>query len=497
MDEVSETGTNDPLDQLGSTDLYIDGEWIPAQDGSTFETVNPATGQPITHVAEASEADVNTAVEAASEAFVNWRGMDPDERGRIFTRTAQLIREHSDELAALETLDQGKPIQQAESDIEGAARYFEYYAGTADKLEGSSIPVGMEQVDYTVREPYGVSAQIIPWNFPANLFARGVAPALVAGNTTVVKPAEQTPLSALRLAELCTEAGVPDGTINVVPGFGDPTGRYLTKHENVAQITFTGSVPTGQAVMRAAADTVTPVTLELGGKNPALVFPDADLDAAAESIATGIFTNAGQVCSAADRAVVHESVADELIGRLIDIADNYDSGPGQERYDMGPVVSREHLDKISGYIDIGQDEGATIEIGGNPLDRSGYFIEPTVFTDVEHDMRIAQEEIFGPVLVVLTFNDTEEALRIANGTDYGLVAGVFTQDISRAHQLTQRIEAGNVYVNTWFGDTNQTPFGGYKDSGVGREKGMAALDSYLRTKNVAIDLGNDGNLPGA
>jgi aldehyde dehydrogenase (NAD+) len=479
-------------------DLYIDGEWGPAEDGSELTTYDPATGEPLASVAAATEADVDRAVAAARRAFREWRHVAPDERGRIVGRIADLVREHSEELAELESADQGKPLSQARSDYEGAARYFEYYAGAADKLEGTSVPVGSDTIDFTMREPYGVSAQITPWNFPGNLFARGVAPALVAGNAVVVKPAEQTPLSALRLAELCEEAGVPDGVLNVVNGYGDPAGAALSGHDGVDTITFTGSVPTGQAIMQSAAETVTPVTLELGGKNPAVVFPDADLDEAAEWITTAIFTNAGQICSAADRVVVHEDVRDELVDRLVSVAESYEVGPGLDDYDMGPLASEEQLEKVTRYIDVGKREGATLAAGGETLDRPGYFVEPTVFVDVENDMRIAQEEIFGPVLSVITFSETAEAMEIANDVPYGLVGGIFTSDVKRAMRFARDLEAGNVYVNKWFGDTNQTPFGGYKKSGIGREKGFEALDSYLQTKNVAINLGEGGgDLPGA
>jgi aldehyde dehydrogenase (NAD+) len=473
---------------------FVGGETLPPGE-ETLTTHDPATDEPIAEVAVASEADVDRAVRTAREAFPAWRDTDPERRGRLVGAVADIVREHAAELAALETLDQGKPRSQAESDFEGAARYFDYYAGAADKLDGRSVPVGADQVDFTVREPYGVSAQVTPWNFPGNLFARGVAPALVAGNSVVLKPAPDTPLSTLRLAELCTEAGIPDGVVNVVPGPGEPTGTALTGHPDVDTITFTGSVPTGQAIMRAAAEHVTPVTLELGGKNPAVVCPDADLDSAVEWIETGIFTNAGQVCSAADRAIVHREVYDEFVERIVERAESYTLGPGAEDPDMGPLVSAAQLDRVSGYVEVGEREGATVATGGSELDGPGQFYEPTVLADVEPGMRVAQEEIFGPVLTVIPFTEDAEALEIANGVDYGLVGGVFTSDVTRAMRFARRIEAGNVYVNKWFGDTVQTPFGGYKMSGIGREKGFEALDTYLRTKNVAVGLGGDVDLP--
>ena len=485
------------LDLESAYDPFIGGSWTPPADDTYDEVVNPASEEAFTTVARCTESDVDAAVAAAREAFAKWREMAPDERGRLVYAIGQQIRDHRDELAALESLDQGKPLSQARSDIESAARYFEYYAGFTDKLEGRSIPLGPDKLDFTIREPYGVSAQITPWNFPGNLFARGTAPALVGGNAVVLKPAPQTPLSSLRLAELCAETDIPNGLVNVVPGGGE-TGAAVTSHEGIDTITFTGSVPTGQAIMRTAAETITPVTLELGGKNPALVFPDADLEAAAETVATAIFTNAGQVCSAADRALVHESVYDEFVDRIVSLADDYELAPGTEDADMGPLASAEQYEKVTSYIDVGQSEGATLATGGTPLDRPGYFVPPTVFTDVTSEMRIAQEEIFGPVLCVLSFSTEAEALEIANDVDYGLVSGIFTSDISRAGRLVRRLEAGNVYVNDWFVDTQQTPFGGYKRSGIGREKGLEALESYVQSKNVAINIGGGGgNLPGA
>jgi aldehyde dehydrogenase (NAD+) len=478
-------------------DLLVGGERVEPATGEYAETVDPATGEAFAAVAVAGEADVDAAVATARDAFPGWRDTDPAERGRTLYRVAELIRDSLDDLARLETRDQGKPLSQARSDLSSAARYFEYYAGAADKLEGTTVPVGTGQVDYTVREPYGVSAQIIPWNFPGNLFARGVAPALAAGNTTVVKPAPTTPLSAYRLAELCVEAGVPGSAVNVVSGAGE-TGAALTNHGGVDTITFTGSVPTGQTVMEAAANNVTPVTLELGGNNPAIVYPDADVEEAVSWVDTGIFTNAGQICSAADRAIVHESVYEEFVGKIVDIAESKVLGPGIEDPDVGPLNSADHHRKVTDYIEVGKTE-ATLATGGRSPDREGYFVEPTVFTDVDNGMRIAQEEIFGPVLVVIPYSDDEDPVAIGNDVDYGLVAGVFTDDVRRAHRAARRLEAGNVYVNKWFGDTNQTPFGGYKLSGIGREKGLAALDSYLQTKNVAVNLesGAGGDLPGA
>ncbi|WP_318568622.1 aldehyde dehydrogenase family protein [Salinigranum marinum] len=481
----------------GRHDLLIGGERVTPSSGEYLTTVDPATEEPLADVAVADASDVDRAVAAAREAASAWRDVDPAERGRVVHRVADRIREAIDDLAALESRDQGKPLSQARSDMSSAARYFEYYAGAADKLEGKSVPVGTDQVDFTLREPYGVSAQIIPWNFPGNILARGVAPALVAGNAVVVKPAPTTPLSAYRLAELCLEAGVPDAAINVVSGAGE-TGAALTRHEGVDTITFTGSVATGQRVMEAAATSVTPVTLELGGKNPAVVYPDADVTDVADWVETGIFTNAGQVCSAVDRVVVHERIHDRFVDEIAARAEALTLGPGTDDPDVGPLNSAEHLERVRDYVATGEREGATLVTGGRSPDREGWFFEPTVFDDVDRGMTIAQEEIFGPVLAVIPYADADDPIEIANDVAYGLVAGVFTNDVRRALRAAQRLEAGNVYVNKWFGDTHQTPFGGYKQSGIGREKGLEALDSYLQTKNVAIDLGGaGGDLPGA
>ena len=470
-----------------SHELFIGGERVNASTAEYFTTTDPATGEELAKVAAGGSDDIDRAVSTARETLPEWRSKSPVERGQLVRDIAERIRNNAEELASIESRDQGKPLSQARSDIEDAARYFEYYAGAADKLEGESIPLGADSLNLTTREPYGVSGQIVPWNFPLSITARGVAPALVAGNTVVVKPAPTTPLSALSLAEICSDAGIPDGVVNVVTGGTEP-GVALSSHDRVDQLTCTGSVPTGEAVMQSAAETITPVTLELGGKNPAIVMPDADLDEAASWIATGIFTNAGQICSAADRAIVHESVYDEFVDRIVDRAESYTIGPGKADPEMGPLNHAEHFESVKTYVELGKDEGATLETGGEPLDRDGYFLPPTVFSDVSNEMRIAQEEIFGPVLTVIPFADRDEAIDIANDVEFGLSGGVFSQDIKQALNVARNIDAGSVYVNEWFGGSVETPFGGTKKSGIGREKGFEALDSYLQTKSISVNL---------
>lgn len=466
---------------------YIDGDFVDASELEYFTTTDPTTEETLAEVSAATPEHVDQAVQTARKALPAWQATAPTERGQIAQIIADGIRNNLDDLATTESRDQGKPLTQARSDVEDAARYFEYYAGAADKLEGQSIPLGEGNLNLTTREPYGVSGQIIPWNFPLSITARGLAPALVAGNTVVIKPAPTTPLSAIRLAEICTEADVPDGVVNIVTGGAEP-GAALSSHDDIDQLTFTGSVPTGEAVMRAAAETITPVTLELGGKNPAIVMPDADLEEATFWISKGIFTNAGQICSAADRALVHESIYDEFLELIIEKAESYTLGPGTDDPDMGPLNHAEHHEAVLEYIELGVEEGATLETGGEPLDKNGYFIPPTIFSDVEPAMQIAREEIFGPVLTVLPFSDREEAIAIANDVEYGLTGGVFSRDIKQALNVAQEIEAGSVYVNEWFGGSVETPFGGMKKSGIGREKGLEALDSYLQTKNISINL---------
>ncbi len=473
-------------------DHWIAGTAKRSVSGERFETRDPANGQVLAHVSRGGQEDVDVAVRDAYAAFDAWSSGHPAERGRILMRIAATIREHADELTRLETLDVGKPLRQAAGDVEVAARYFEFYAGLADKVGGVTIPLGDRYHSYTVRAPFGVTGHIVPWNAPLQQAARGVAPALAAGNTAVVKPAEDTPMSCVALAKLATACGLPNGVLNVVTGFGVEAGEALVRHPLVRKVAFTGSVPTGQTVMRAAADRIVPVTLELGGKSPNIVFSDADLEAAAHGAWIAINTNAGQICSSGSRLLVHESVGDELVERLVDLNSKATLGPGIDDPDVAAITTRAQFDRVKSYLKIGVDEGATVVSGGGVADRDGlrdgYFIEPTIFVDVDNGMRIAQEEIFGPVLSVITFSTDEEAVRIANDSPYGLVAGIWTRNLSRAHRVAATLEAGQVYVNEWFAGGVETPFGGVKASGIGREKGMESITHYTDSRTVTVRL---------
>lgn len=485
------TASSETDARLETYDLFIDGDSNPAEEPERFETKDPATAEPFAMVARGREADIDRAVGAARSAFPSWRSKAPEERGRLLTRFAERIREESDQLVEFETRDNGKPISHARRDVETCARYFEYYAGIADKVHGDSIPLTDDYADYTVQEPLGVTAQIIPWNLPTNIFGRSVAPALATGNTAVVKPAEQTPVTALVLAQLASDVGIPDGVLNVVPGFGDEAGAALSAHPDVDAVSFTGSVPTGIEVGQTAMENVTNVHLELGGKSPNLVFPDADIDGAVESTISGIFANAGQVCSAGSRLLVHEDVHDEFLDELVAKTNEMTVGAGMNDADMGPLVSEEQFEKVEQYFDVGREEVGAPVVGGNTLDRDGYFVEPTIFDGVANDMRIAQEEIFGPVLSVIEFGDEEEAFELANDVEYGLVAGIHTKNVGRAHRFARDVDAGQVYINEWFAGGAETPFGGFKNSGFGREKGLAAVEAYTQTKNVCAYIGRD------
>ena len=472
--------------------LWIGGEWGAAASGATFATYNPSTGAELTQVASADAADVDRAVAAARQAFVDptWSRMDAADRGALLWRIADGIAARADDLARIETLDNGKPLREAQIDIATAVDAFRYYAGWATKLEGETIPVRGNVLNYTLREPLGVVGAIVPWNFPLVMAAWKVAPALACGNTMVLKPAEQTPLSALELAGIAQEAGLPPGVLNVVTGFGETAGAALVAHPDVDKIAFTGSTEVGRLIMREAAGTLKKVSLELGGKSPNIVLEDADLDAAARGAFAGIFYNNGQCCTAGSRLLVHESVQDALLEKLAERAAKMQPGePLDPKRRMGPVISEEQLERVLGYIEKGRAEGAELMTGGGRAEyENGWWVQPTVFRGVTEQQTIAQEEIFGPVLAAMPFRDDEEALDIANRSMYGLAAGVWTSNVKRAHRFARALHAGTVWINTYHPLDAASPFGGYKQSGFGRELGGHALELYTQVKSVWVDL---------
>lgn len=476
--------------------LFIDGQWIDAESGKTFTTPNPATGETLAEVAEADKADIDKAVKAARRAYEGkWSKISARDRGRMLYKLSQLIEEHSEELAALETADNGKPIREsAYVDLPQVVENFEYFAGFATKIEGETIPVPGQMFNYTLREPIGVCGQIIPWNFPLLMAAWKLAPALAAGNTVVLKPAEQTPVNAMELGKLIQEAGFPDGVVNIVPGYGETAGAALASHPDIDKIAFTGSTDVGKIIAHAAADNLTKVSLELGGKAPNIVFADADIEQAVNGAMMGIFFNQGQVCCAGSRLFLAESIKDEFLEKFkektgrVKVGDPMDKGT-----QMGPQVSDEQLCRIKSYVDIARGEGATVLAGGESpqLDEAfqkGFFFQPTIFSEVKNEMRVAQEEIFGPVTSVITFTDEDELIKQANDTIYGLSAGIWTRDIVRAHRFAKAVHAGTVWINTFNMFNAASPFGGFKQSGYGREMGKHALELYTQVKSVWVDL---------
>ncbi len=479
--------------------LLINGRWVDAASGKTFEVVNPATGETVGRVAEGEREDIERAVRAAREAFEDspWTKMTPSERGRLLWRLADLLEQNLDEFAELETIDNGKPISVARfADVPLAVDLFRYMAGWATKIEGNTIPIsvpyapGAEFLSYTLREPVGVVGQIIPWNFPLLMAAWKLGPALATGCTVVLKPAEQTPLSALRLGELILEAGYPDGVVNIVTGFGETAGAALASHPDVDKVAFTGSTEVGKLIVKAAGESnLKKVTLELGGKSPNIVLKDADLDLAIPGAANAIFFNHGQCCCAGSRLYIHKQIFDDVIDGVAKYAQKIRVGHGLDpKTQMGPLVSHDQLTRVCEYLQSGLSEGAKAVAGGKRIGDTGYFVEPTVLVNTRHDMKVVQEEIFGPVVTAMPFEDPEEITPVANDTVYGLAAAVWTRDISKGHRLARRLKAGSVWVNCYNIFDAALPFGGYKQSGWGREMGHAALDLYTEVKAVTVQL---------
>ena len=473
--------------------LLINNCWQPSQSGKTFATINPSNGEEICRVSEADAADVDAAVRAARAAFASgpWRRMNASERGRLLHRLADLIEANADQLARLESLDNGKPLSVARSvDVTKTIACYRYFAGWADKVHGKTIPIDGEYLCYTRHEPMGVVGQIIPWNFPMLMMAWKLAPALATGNTVLLKPAEQTPLSALRIGELILEAGFPEGVVNLLTGFGPSAGAAIARHMDVDKVAFTGSTEVGRLVTEAAAKSnLKPVTLELGGKSPNIIFADVDLDEAVEGAHTGLFNNQGQSCCAGSRVFVEESIYDRFVEKSIARAQKRVVGdPFDPATELGPLVDQAQFEKVVGYIDSGRSDGATLACGGERIGTRGYFIRPAVFSGVQDEMKIAREEIFGPVMSIIPFSNVDEVIARANNTNYGLAAAVWTRDIKKALAVANGVRAGTLWVNCYNVLDTRAPFGGFKQSGIGRELGEYGLQQYTQVKTIIARL---------
>lgn len=477
---------------VGQRHHFINGQWVAARDDRTFSTFNPSTGEVLAELARGDSSDVDLAVSAAQDAFSGWQFADGITRARLLADIARQIQQEAEELAYLESLDTGKPLSQSRQDVQLASRYFEFYSGVADKIGGETIPVPGDFLDYTLREPLGVCGVIIPWNYPLQVSARGIAAPLATGNTVVLKPAEEASLTALELARITHQVGVPAGVVNVITGFGEETGAPLAAHPRINHLTFTGSLEVGQEVAAAAAANVVPVTLELGGKSPNIVFASADLSRAVPIIANSILQNAGQTCSAGSRLVVEDKVHDEIVERLLEYFSTIQVGPGIEDPQLGPVISSKQKQRILSYLALAQNQGLPV-LQASKIPSvlvQGNFVPPTILDEVPITSILAQEEIFGPVMTVTRFVTEADAIQLANGTDFGLVAAIWTQDSAQAHRVARQIHAGQVFINTYgAGGGVEMPFGGYGRSGFGREKGLEALRHYTQVKNICIYVG--------
>ncbi|KAL8504053.1 hypothetical protein ACS0TY_022696 [Phlomoides rotata] len=486
--------SNIKLPEIKFTKLFINGEFVDAISGKTFETIDPRDGEVITNICEGEKEDVDLAVSAARQAFDNgpWPRLPGSERRRIMLKFADLIDQSVEEIAALDTIDAGKLYNMSKMEISGAAETIRYYAGAADKIHGSTLKMSRQLHGYTLREPIGVVGLIIPWNFPSLMFIMKISPALAAGCTMVVKPAEQTPLSALYYAHLAKLAGIPDGVLNVITGYGHSAGAAITSHMDIDKVSFTGSTEVGRLVMQAAAaSNLKPVSLELGGKSPFIVFDDVDVDKICDLAILGCFFNKGEICVAGSRVFVQEGIYDKFIAKLLEKTKKLVVGdPFDPNVQQGPQADKNQYVKILSFIEKGKKEGATLLTGGKPCDRKGYYIEPTIFTDVADDMTIAKEEIFGPVMSVMKFKTVEEVIRRANATKYGLAAGIMTNDLNTMNTVSRSIRAGVIWVNCYFAFDRDLPYGGYKMSGFGRDMGMESLESYLQVKSVAMPIYN-------